>query len=535
MNPIFSLTIPKAFTDFLQKHTKLILGIVLTLISIGSFIFYYTNGLGLAYNDARSHLDIGRRVVENLKPGFAQLGSVWLPLPHLLMTITIWNDFMWHSGLSGAIQSMASYVATGLLIYTLLQKLGVSLLGRLVGVSIFALNMNIIYMQSTALTELLLIATMTAGVYELIFWHKDGSLYRLIKSGFWIMLSTLIRYDGWFLLIFASALVAFHTYRHYGYKTTEGIMVLFGTLAGFGIFIWLFWNQMIFDNALYFAFGPYSAHAQQDQLEAAGRLATKHNLLVSIQTYLAAVAYNAGLLTLILGAVGGVMFFFDKKISPAVRIAFIAFLSPLFFNITTLFLGHSALFVPGISSNTWFNVRYGVMLLPTLAFFIGYLIDKIKNVKYVFIGILLLTTSFTMINNDAVTIDDALFGSSGFNDSKVAGFLHDNASGKTGYVLISVSSHDQTVFSSRLPMKQFIHEGTGLYWDLAMAHPDRYVRWVVMRSHDSTDTTSRLIEKNPIFVDRYQKMGSFPYADVYELKPQYIRDLQPLPALKNNN
>src|SRR5438045_8792095 len=105
MNPVFSITVPKNLVTFFQKHTTFLLCIILSLISFGSFIFYYVNGLGLAYNDARSHLDIGRRVVENLKPGFAQLGSVWLPLPHLLMAATIWNDFMWHSGLSGAIQS----------------------------------------------------------------------------------------------------------------------------------------------------------------------------------------------------------------------------------------------------------------------------------------------------------------------------------------------------------------------------------------------------------------------------------------------
>src|SRR5437763_1220172 len=102
----FQLSINKSvigrLSIFLEKHANLLLVIFLTSISSASFYYFYANKLGVAYNDARSHLDIGRRVVENLKPGFAQLGSVWLPLPHLLMTLTVWNDFMWHSGLSGA-------------------------------------------------------------------------------------------------------------------------------------------------------------------------------------------------------------------------------------------------------------------------------------------------------------------------------------------------------------------------------------------------------------------------------------------------
>src|SRR5882672_2621709 len=82
----------------LEKSVSVIIVYLLVLVSVGGFLYYYFNGLGLAYNDARSHLDIGRRVVEGLKPGAAQLGSVWLPLPHALMIPTIWNDFMWHSG-----------------------------------------------------------------------------------------------------------------------------------------------------------------------------------------------------------------------------------------------------------------------------------------------------------------------------------------------------------------------------------------------------------------------------------------------------
>src|SRR3989338_10576604 len=124
-----SISITKKLIISLQKAVERnLLWIILTLLTSGSVLFfmsYLENGLGLSYNDARSHLDIGRRVVEGLKPGLAQLGSVWLPLPHFLMIPTIWIDFFWHSGLSGAIQSMVSYVFCGLLIYSYLKKLKV--------------------------------------------------------------------------------------------------------------------------------------------------------------------------------------------------------------------------------------------------------------------------------------------------------------------------------------------------------------------------------------------------------------------------
>src|SRR3989344_7223212 len=356
--------------DFVKKYAFIFTVVSFVVVSVVSFLIYLDNGLGLAYNDARSHLNIGRRVVEGLKPGLAQLGSVWLLLPHALMIPTIWNDFMWHSGLAGALISMVSFVGTGLVIYQFLKRLGVGLLGRLIGVLVFVANINILYLQSTAMTELLLIFTMTAGTYELVMWHKEEKILSLIKAAFWIMMASLVRYDGWFLLLFAAILIIFHTFKTKGYKVAEGTLIFFATLAGLGVFLWLLWNQLIFKDALYFAFGPYSARAQQLQLEQAGVLATKGNILLSAKVYLYALMYNSYGFTVILGIIGAVLMYLDKKIPVNMRLMLLTLLAPFIFNVLALYLGHSVLFIQGVSGGTWFNARYGIMMMPSLAVFI---------------------------------------------------------------------------------------------------------------------------------------------------------------------
>ncbi|MGH7204489.1 MAG: hypothetical protein ACREHC_08690 [Candidatus Levyibacteriota bacterium] len=521
----------EAVKNFFEKHATVILFFLLSMISIASFLYFLSNHLGVAYNDARSHLDIARRVVENIKPGFAQLGSVWLPLPHLLATLTVWNDTMWHTGLAGALQSMISYVATGILIYRILQVLGVNIYGRLVGVIVFALNLNIIYMQSTAMTELLLLGTMTAGVYELIQWHKEEKMTRLLKSGLWIMLSTMIRYDGWFLLFFATILIIIQTMRKHNYKTTEGVVVVFGTLAGFGIMLWFFWNLIIFKDPFYFITGPYAAGTQQQQLADAGVLATKHNLPFSLQTYIYAVFYNSGIFTTILAFIGVILFWFDKKISKDLRYAATALLAPFFFNVLSLYLGQSVLFVQGLHGNSWFNVRYGLMMAPSIAVFVGYLSQRLKQVRYVILALLLFVTFFGYVNRDAVTIDDAVFGASGKNVSQVSGWLNQHVTNESGFVLISVASHDAIIFSSGLPMSRFIHEGTGLYWNVALAHPVHWARWIILRTGDSNDQTFRLLHNNREFKNDYTLNEHYPFADIYEIKPQYVKDLHTKPSL----
>ncbi|HWY79079.1 MAG TPA: hypothetical protein VNW29_01850 [Candidatus Sulfotelmatobacter sp.] len=511
--------------SFLNKHAVIMLFFVLTMISITSYLYYLSNGLGIAYNDARSHLDIARRVVENLKPGFAQLGSVWLPLPHLLAAITVWNNFMWHSGLSGALQSMISYIATGTLIYRILKILGTSILGCIVGVLVFALNMNIMYMQSTAMTELLLLGTMTAGVYELIQWHREDKMMRLVKSSFWIMLSTMIRYDGWFLLIFATILVVIQSLKKHGYKTAEGSFFLFCTMGGFGIILWILWNLIIFKDPLYFIFGPYAAATQQSQIAAAGGLATKHNLLFSMQTYIYSIIYNAGMLQIILSFAGMLLFWFDKRINSSLRMAAIALLAPLAFNILALYLGQSVLFIQGLSGNSWFNVRYGLMMVPSIAVFTGYLVSRLKPIQTVLIALLIFVNIFAIANRDAVTIDDAVFGASGKNVTQVSGWLRQHATNTPGFVLISVASHDAIIFSSGLEMSRFIHEGTGQYWIFATAHPVHWARWIIVRTNDLNDETFRKLLSNSEFHNDYLLKEHYPFADIYEIKPQYIKDL----------
>jgi hypothetical protein len=462
--------------------------------------------------------------VEGLKPGLAQLGSVWLPLNHVLMIPLVWNDWAWHTGFAGAFWNMLSYVGTGILIYKYLEKIKVGMAGRLFGVFVFASNLNVLYLQSTAMTEPLLLFTMLAGCYYLMLWMTEDKLEDLVKSSFWIMLSTLVRYDGWFLLAVAAGIVVLHAFIKKGYQTAEGAILLFLTLAAFGVVLWFGWNALIFKDPLYFAFGEYSAHAQQEQMLAAGALPTKYNPLLSLQIYLYAMIYNSVATVAFGGIIASIVFWFDNKLQKGVRLAASALWAPFLFNIIALIFGFSVIFIQGISGDTWFNVRYGVMLMPTLAIFLGYLVHKLKDFRWVIIGLFLFVSIFAFTSNDSVSIDDARVGSSQKNVSEVSGWLQKNAGDKPGFVMISAASHDAIIFSSMLPMKKFIHEGTGAYWESATIAPDRWARWIIMRTNDVNDSTFKFVSKAPGFI-KYVKVQSFPFADIYQLKDEFLPDL----------
>jgi len=532
MNDPLSLHISLPKMSLPRRWFSGLLILTLICISIVAFLYFYSNGLSLAYNDARSHLNIGRRVVEGLKPGLAQLGSVWLPLTHLTMALTIWNDTMWHTGLAGSLQSMIAFVATGLVISKICHRLKVGKFGQLIAVAVFAFNLNILYLQSTAMTELPLLFTMTAGCYYLLRWHQEEGLVDLIKAAGWIMLATLIRYDGWFLLVVATGLVGLTTFKKHSLQTAEGATIIFGTLAALGIGLWFLWNLLIFKDPLYFAYGPFSAHAQQEQLLSAGELPTKNNPLLSAEVYTYAVLYNNYTIPVLFGLAGVAVLFLGRRLDTYTKLGTLALLSPLVFNIIALILGHSVLYMPDFSGNSWFNIRYGIMLTPTIAIFVGFLVHALKDRKWLAIAPVLVVLLLSFLNRDAVTIDDAKFGSSQKNVTEVAGFLHVHAKNEKEFILISAASHDAILFSSGIPMKRFIHEGTGAYWEAATTVPDRWARWIIMRTYDNADLTWKSVSKTEGF-SKYDKVGQYPFADIYELKPEYRSQLNTKEVFQN--
>src|SRR5271167_3527113 len=78
-------------------------------VSFISFAFYFQHNGLLLYGDAVAHINIARRVFDSRTPGLLQLGTVWLPLPHLLMIPFLLSDSAWQSGISGSIPSMVAY------------------------------------------------------------------------------------------------------------------------------------------------------------------------------------------------------------------------------------------------------------------------------------------------------------------------------------------------------------------------------------------------------------------------------------------
>src|SRR5207248_7118878 len=173
----------------------------------------------LLYGDAVAHINIARRVFDSRTPGLLQLGTVWLPLPHLLMIPFLLSAAMWRTGVGGSIPSMIAYIAgtvgifrlvRGALSYPAEPDWAVRLAAWLAAL-IYAANPNLIYLQATAMTEALYLSLF---IWAIVYFFKfaqqtalaDDELRAnasssLMKCGLCLMGACFTRYDGWFLTL----------------------------------------------------------------------------------------------------------------------------------------------------------------------------------------------------------------------------------------------------------------------------------------------------------------------------------------------
>ena len=180
--------------------------------SVASYVYYTQQGLTLAYADAISHMMIAHRVFSSSTPGLAQLGTVWLPLNHILMLPLVWNDALFRDGFAGTFPSMVAYVVSAVYMYRLGGLVFSSRVAGWAAALTLMLNPSVLYMQSTPMSELDLICFAVVAIFSR---HSLGTYLRRERPGKVPALATaagtLVRYDGWALalaLLFVVGVVA---------------------------------------------------------------------------------------------------------------------------------------------------------------------------------------------------------------------------------------------------------------------------------------------------------------------------------------
>src|SRR5579885_3072197 len=386
----------KRITTYLYDNTEYLLILFAIIFSLVSFSFFFNHHLITAYSDAKAHLNIARRVFDNLTPGFAQLGGVWLPLLHILMLPTIWNDFMWHSGLAGSIVNMPMYILSIYLIYKTIFLITEKISLACIGALLMGLNANYLYIQATPMTEALFVATLSASAYFLTLWAKTQKISHLLFAAIAFFLSGFNRYEGWPTAMCGVLIILVISLLLNKRKEAESNLILFSTVAFFSVAIWLLWQLAIFHDPIYFLNSEFSAKTQTEFSITTGGDLAYNNIKNSLLVFYYTLVHICGFIAVVMAGIGLLLFFGDlllalarkqKNILLSYLPVFILFV-PGVFLIYALYKGNIPVDVPEIHEpgHIYFNVRYGLYSLPAIAF----LVARVAKIKWASIFVILL-------------------------------------------------------------------------------------------------------------------------------------------------
>ena len=140
------------------------------LIGTAAAFVYSRRGLTLSHYDAKAHLVVARRVLDSLTPEYSQIGAVWLPLPHLLNLLPVQIDWLYRTGASAVAMSVLSFALACYAIAHLVLRITGSRAAAAIGTAIFALDPDVLYLQSTPMTEPLLFGLMLLSISLVYDW-----------------------------------------------------------------------------------------------------------------------------------------------------------------------------------------------------------------------------------------------------------------------------------------------------------------------------------------------------------------------------
>ncbi len=556
-------------------HDLKLIAAVASAVSLLSFLYYFQRGDILLYGDAVAHINIARRVFDSQTPGLLQLGTVWLPLPHLLMIPFLVSDWLWRTGVGGSIPSMIAYVLGVMGIFQFTRGLleddertqPVARAGAWLAALVYGANPNLIYLQTTAMTEVLYLALFIwAVVYlrEFASGPKNqattgdtgghrGEFAALWKCAWCLAGAELTRYDGWFLAAAVGATVTFLLLRRWRDRAFRRGALKFLVGIAAAPLLWLGYNAAVYGNPLEFANGPYSAKAIEQRRVQAGapEYPGAGNVVTAASYFLKSAELNMaegnwGRIWIAVALAGLVLVRIKLRTRGAVLLLWV----PLMFYALSIADGGVPLFLPAWWPFTWYNLRYGLQLLPVFAVSAALTVPaalavaapegavekrrvapslkRWPDTNLVFRGVRIVAVALVALSYFSVWKAQPLCFKEAWVNSRTKQALESSvaqtvaALPRDSRYLMYLGDHVGVFQQAGVPLRQVINEGNhrpwkkpadseGL-WERALADPARYADFVIAYDGDAVD---RAVEKKGLVLSKEIHTLGQPRARIY--------------------
>jgi hypothetical protein len=473
-------------------------GVLLAFAGLGAAAAAWCSAQGyqLYYGDAQAHLNIARRLFDTRTPTYEQIGTVWLPLPHLAWMPFVKTDEWWRTGLAGAFPGVAAYALSALAMFLLVRRLTESSAAALASAAVLSLNPNLLYLQSTAMTEPLSLSLTLLALWLSVEGAGRKSARWAAAAGVAASLACLTRYDAWFLLpIFCLYLLAAGGLR---------MAIVFGAVASLAPIYWLAHNWWCYGDALEFYRGPWSAKAIYERSLKGGmaRYPGDRDWWVAGKYYLAAARWTIGWPGLVLAAGSAASLVNKRMTGPWLILAAL----PAFYVLSMTSAG-TPIFVPDLWPFTYYNTRYGLALLPLGALGAGALAALLPvrlrgGMAAAAALIAIAPWLWQPIPESWICWKESQMNSRARREwtGRAAKYLAAHYRG--GGIAASFGDLTGIFQSARIPLRETLHEGNIPQWEGVVARPDLFLReeWIVTMSGDTLSSVIyRALKDGPYY------------------------------------
>jgi Dolichyl-phosphate-mannose-protein mannosyltransferase len=491
-----------------QRHDAR-LTLLVGAISIAALLFYYIKQELLLYGDAVGHINIARRVVDNRHPllSLSELGTVWLPLQHIAMLPFVWVDPLWRSGIAGAIPGMVAYVLGTLGVFRLVSSRAPRI-AAYVAAAIYALNPNLLYLQTTAMNEPIFLAFFIWALVYLDEFERgcfpgadpqrtptQMKPDRALEAcGIALAGAAFTRYDGWFVAAIVGVIVAWifalwwrRTADIRQRRTIAKSFLEFLLLNALVPTFWLIHTYAVSGYALDFANGPYSAKAIASR--STFSYPGQHHLFTAALYFLKSAKLNVGADT------WSHVLFAATLAGTATAVwrlrrdwVLLLFWLPLPFYALSIAYGSVPIYIPVWYPHSYYNVRYGLELLPAFAVFIpllaAFIAEHVHEVALrsaawcVLIGVV--AGSYLSVYRDTpITLREAKVNSRGrlAIERPLANYLGELPRSAT--LLMYTAEHAGALQMAGIHRRNVISESEHPDWEWALLDPARQAEYAV--------------------------------------------------------
>jgi hypothetical protein len=532
----------------------------------------------LNYGDAVAHLHIARRVLDSRIPRFSELGSVWLPLPHILMIPFVQVYGWWANGIAGIIPSALAWLAACFGLYRL-ARIWLAPAPSVIALAFFALNPNLLYLQTTAMTEPLFLCEMVWLALLMVEFRLSLnpipdtqyptpappprlSSQTYIKIALVLIAAIFTRYDGWIMALLAWSGVGLlllrrgliwvpHPFRVFGgmggnrrsIHPSVGSCSLFFWLATILVLaapiFWFAYNATVFHDWLYFVRGPYSAAAIEARTSVPGDPPHPgwHNPWVALIFFVKCAELDAAALGcgtfLLISAIFGAIWSFLTARRRAVSWALLLLWFPIPFYAYSVSWGSVPIFLPVWWPFSYYNLRYGLELLPALAVALGFVAQfvlaavrefkpRLRSRGWQSIAVALLLV-FCLVNSIQMLRERPPVYVEGTKniqahrpyEQAIPPVLRSLLNTRPGAPLLVITSLDPEIIAlTGIPLRQTINESDLWIYDTALTAPASHAAFILAFDGDDIDRAVHLRPEHLTVVQRFTAPGQ-PDATIY--------------------